>query len=61
MSGAERLAASNPPTMQARKKGAKGSLSRQVNKTADYIESMKLRSLSERLGCFNLRTAFDSI
>ena len=26
-----------------------------------HIESIKLRSLSERLGCFSLRTAFDSI
>ena len=51
------------PANQAgpKKKGAKGSLYRQVRKTADYIESMKLRSLSERLGCLSLRTAFDSI
>ena len=28
---------------------------------SDHSESMKLRSLSERLGCLSLRTAFDSI
>ena len=61
MSGAVRPASARHTTKAGTKKGAKGSLSRQVNKTADYIESMKLRSLSERLGCLSFRTAFDSI
>jgi hypothetical protein len=30
-------------------------------KAADYIVSMKLRSLSLRLGCFSLRSALASI
>jgi hypothetical protein len=62
MSGAVRPTSARHTTKAGpKKKGAKGSLSRQVRKTADYIESMKLRSLSERLGCLSLRTAFDSI
>ena len=62
MSGAVRPASARHTTQAGtKKKGAKGSLYRQVRKTADYIESMKLRSLSERLGCLSLRTALDSI
>ncbi len=43
------------------KREPKGSRLSKRNAESDHIVSMKLRSLSERLGCLSLRTALLSI
>jgi hypothetical protein len=62
MSGVKYPTLYAPANKAGTKKGSQRlPLYRHVRKTAVYIESMKLRSLSERLGCLSLRTALLSI
>ncbi|MCY1562573.1 hypothetical protein D9M68_999960 [compost metagenome] len=62
MSGVVRPASARHTTQAGTKKREpEGSRLSNRNAETDHSVSMKLRSLSERLGCLSLRTAFDSI